>query len=74
MILHQFLEKVGRDQFLTACGRTVRSTDIAISGPTCPACLEWLNDDRTAEDVFGSEAEIRQYGPVVKARWPNDAA
>ncbi len=50
---------------LAECGRMVWIRDVAEEGaePSCSECRAALA--QTAEDVFGTVEEIRQYGPTV---------
>lgn len=64
-----FTRELGRYRE-TACQRWVMPSEHT-NDPTCPGCREYVeqearDDARTAEDVFGSDADVRHYGPAVR--------
>lgn len=58
------------------CGQVVRGNEITNVMPSCPICRERddLYHGRSADDVFGTVAEIRQHGPTVRSRYGDPTA
>jgi hypothetical protein len=58
------------------CGQVVSGLEIVVVDPSCPICrqLDDENEGKSADEMFGTDAEIRQYGPTVTTRFGDPLA
>lgn len=76
MITHtvNFNERRSGRYVVADCGDIVDRSEVVEDGatPTCTACVRY--NEQTAEDMFGTDARIRSFGPTVESRIGNPTA